>query len=163
MTRPVSHSAPRQRGAVLIVSLILLVVLTLLGVSVMNMTQLEERMASNIQELNQAFHSAETGLSQAYDDINNWNPNADIDVALTPIPSTNHQVGYTVSFLVSTDPPPGNDKTLLRTHNFNVRAISVSGSNYTSTLHGGGYVVGKPFADPPVDDGNQLAPPPAPP
>ena len=55
----------RQRGAVLVVSLVLLVVLTLLGVSVMNVTQLEERMAGNSQEMNQAFHSAETGLSSA--------------------------------------------------------------------------------------------------
>ena len=82
-----TQSRHSQRGAVLVVSLVMLVVLTLLGVSVMNISQLEERMASNSQELNQAFHSAETGLSQGYLDEDAWSLTDDASQAMTVIDS----------------------------------------------------------------------------
>ena len=62
--RPRRPSA--QRGAVLIVSLILLAVLTLLGLSTMSTTSLEEKMAANTQESTRAFQIAETGLARAF-------------------------------------------------------------------------------------------------
>ena len=55
-----------QGGAVLIVSLILLAVLTLLGLSTMSTTSLEEKMAANTQESTRAFQIAETGLARAF-------------------------------------------------------------------------------------------------
>ena len=54
---------PRQEGAVLIVSLILLVVMTMLGISGMEATKLETRMAANVQDYNKAFQKAEAGLA----------------------------------------------------------------------------------------------------
>lgn len=51
-----------QRGAVLVVGLMLLVVLTLLGVVAMQGTTLQERMAGNMREQEQAFQSAEAVL-----------------------------------------------------------------------------------------------------
>lgn len=51
-----------QRGAVLVVGLMLLVVLTLLGVVAMQGTTLQERMAGNMREQEQAFQSAEAAL-----------------------------------------------------------------------------------------------------
>ena len=152
-------SRRRQRGAVLIISLVLLVVLTLLGVSVMNMTQLEERMAANVQELNQSFHTAETGLSQAYSDTSNWNPSQDITVTGFSIPSTSNTIDYTVSYIVGTDPPLGNDKTKLQTHNFNVHAQSTMASGYKTMLQGGGFVVGRKFGTVVTDDANQFGNP----
>jgi len=56
------HSAHRQSGAVLIVSLMILLVLTLIAVVGMQNTTLEEKMASNMRDRNLAFYSAETGL-----------------------------------------------------------------------------------------------------
>jgi hypothetical protein len=149
--RSIFHYAPcrmmpphKQQGAVLIVSMVLLVVLTLLGVSVMNMTQLEERMASNMQEVTQAFQSAETGLSQGYADDDVWNPTTDTSEALAPIPSTigrTDSAGYDVEFITATAPPFGFDVSQYQTANFDFRGEGESSSGYTTILHGGGYRV----------------------
>jgi type IV pilus assembly protein PilX len=51
-----------QKGIVLVVSLIMLLLLTLLGVSGMKSTILEEKMAGNYKDKNMAFQSAEAAL-----------------------------------------------------------------------------------------------------
>ncbi len=55
-----------QEGAVLLMSLVLLIVLTLLGISALDSTKLETRMAANIKEDHTAFQAANAGLDQAY-------------------------------------------------------------------------------------------------
>lgn len=55
----------RQHGAVLIVSLLLLTVMTLLGVTAMQVTTLEERMTGNMRDRNVALQAAETALRDA--------------------------------------------------------------------------------------------------
>jgi type IV pilus assembly protein PilX len=52
----------RQRGAVLIVGLIILVVLTLLGVQALRGNLAQERMSNNVRERNAAFQAAEAAL-----------------------------------------------------------------------------------------------------
>jgi type IV pilus assembly protein PilX len=52
----------QQAGSVLIVSLVILLVLTLLGLSGMSNTVMQERMAGNMQESMSAFQAAEAGL-----------------------------------------------------------------------------------------------------
>ncbi len=54
--------ARKQRGAVLIVALVMLLVLTLLGVSGMENTLLQEKMTGGIQDREIAFQSAEAAL-----------------------------------------------------------------------------------------------------
>lgn len=54
-----------QQGVVLAVALIMLVLITLLGMSAMRSTIMEERMASNSRNDNIAFQLAETTLRQA--------------------------------------------------------------------------------------------------
>ena len=67
MTR---HTASRrERGAVLIVALLFLVVLTMLGVTAMTGTTFEERMAGNARDAALAYHSAEASLRKARDTI----------------------------------------------------------------------------------------------
>lgn len=56
---------PRQDGAVLIVALVLLIVLTMLGISAMESTKLETRMAANTTEYYRAFQTSEAGLDGA--------------------------------------------------------------------------------------------------
>ena len=74
MQTPRSHRTRpgRQTGAVLVISLVLLVTLTLIGVTAMNTSQLGEKMAANSQESSRAFQAAETGLSTAIADANAW-------------------------------------------------------------------------------------------
>jgi len=50
------------RGSVLIVSLVILLILTLLGIAGMGNTVLQERMAGNMQEAMSGFQAAEAGL-----------------------------------------------------------------------------------------------------
>lgn len=52
----------KQSGVVLIVSLIMLLLLTLIGVSGVQTTALEEKMASNSRDQNIAFQAAEAAL-----------------------------------------------------------------------------------------------------
>ncbi|MDX1817842.1 MAG: PilX N-terminal domain-containing pilus assembly protein [Marinobacter sp.] len=52
-----------QRGAALIISLIVLLVLTLIGVAGMNTSVMQERMAVNSQNSNRAFQAAESTVS----------------------------------------------------------------------------------------------------
>lgn len=54
-----------QRGSVLIISLILLLVLTVLGMSGIKTATLEEKMAGNIQNRQLAFQAAEATLREA--------------------------------------------------------------------------------------------------
>ena len=54
----------RQTGAALIVSLLLLIVVTILGISGMRSTTLEEKMASNMHDVQLAFHAAESALRE---------------------------------------------------------------------------------------------------
>ena len=55
----------KQSGAVLAVSLMILLMMTLIGVSSMRGTVLQERMASNTKDRNQAFQAAETAIREA--------------------------------------------------------------------------------------------------
>lgn len=58
-------SRRRQRGVVLIVSLIMLLVVTLLAVSSMQGTALEEKMAGNTRDRNLAFQTTESAVREA--------------------------------------------------------------------------------------------------
>lgn len=58
-------AAKTQSGTVLMISLLILLVMTLLGVSGINTTIMEEKMAGNFKNTNLAFQSAESGLRAA--------------------------------------------------------------------------------------------------
>jgi type IV pilus assembly protein PilX len=62
-------SLPRQRGVVLLVSLLFLVVLTLIGVAASRMVTSEERQSRYLREYNTAFQAAESALRDMRDDI----------------------------------------------------------------------------------------------
>ena len=53
-----------QGGAVLVVSLVMLLILTLIGVSGMSSVTLEEKMVSNLQNANKSFQGAEASLNE---------------------------------------------------------------------------------------------------
>jgi len=54
-----------QQGAILVISLILLLVMTVLGLAAMQATRMEERMAGNQRDRNISFQGAEAGLRDA--------------------------------------------------------------------------------------------------
>jgi type IV pilus assembly protein PilX len=61
--------ARRQRGVVLLVSLLFLIVLTLLGVAASRMVTSEERQSRYLREYNTAFQASEAAMRDARDDI----------------------------------------------------------------------------------------------
>ncbi|MEX0731360.1 MAG: PilX N-terminal domain-containing pilus assembly protein [Aquisalimonadaceae bacterium] len=65
-TRTARHPAPSgQRGVALVLSLVILLVLTLISVTAMRGSILEERMAGGLQDHNRAFQAAEAALRDA--------------------------------------------------------------------------------------------------
>lgn len=64
-TMNLAMSARRERGAVLAVSLIMLLVVTLIAVSSMQGTILEEKMAGNARDRNLAFQTTESVIREA--------------------------------------------------------------------------------------------------
>ena len=66
---PLSNFPRRQHGAVLIISLLLLLVMTLIGITAMQSSTLEEKMAGNMHNRNVALQAAEAALRVAEADI----------------------------------------------------------------------------------------------
>ena len=71
---PPSGGGPRyaganERGAALVISLVLLAVMTLFGISMVNTTLLEERMASNQRDTDIAFQATEAALRDAVGEL----------------------------------------------------------------------------------------------
>jgi type IV pilus assembly protein PilX len=63
------HTSARQRGAALVVALLMLLVITVLGLASMQVARMEERMAGNSRDVNLAFQGAEAGLRDAEDGL----------------------------------------------------------------------------------------------
>ena len=80
----------RCQGAVLVVSLLLLMVITILGIAGLSNTTFEERMASNAQFMERAFQAAnseiENKLGEFRDDI------SPLIAALPPASGPRHSV-----------------------------------------------------------------------
>lgn len=54
----------QQRGAALVVALIMLVLMTLVGITAMQVTTVQQKMVTNNRDLNTAFQAAETALKR---------------------------------------------------------------------------------------------------
>lgn len=106
MTMPSRH---KQQGAALVVGLVLLMVLTVLGVSGMNTSTLELTMASNAQFHQDAFQAAETGIdilieSRTYSTVPNWPGNL---VPVTPLGDGTYTTQAVTTFTETTPVPDG--------------------------------------------------------
>lgn len=150
----------RQSGAALVVALIILLVLTLLGVSAMNTTSLEEKMAANSQEFNRAFQAADSGVAAAYRKVNTTNltaPQTDGTPALTISGTAASGARYVARYVESSNPPlnSGYDPTSFKAYYFDVQSTgynvatgtgnataATTGTTSTVVLNGGLYQIG---------------------
>lgn len=65
-----NRMTPRpQQGAVLVIALIMLLAMTLIGVTGLSSTTMQERMAGNLREVNLAFQAAEAALREGENDL----------------------------------------------------------------------------------------------
>lgn len=62
----------KQHGAALITALFFLIILTMLALSSMNMNIMDEKMASNSQQKNRLFQTAESALVIAFTDADTY-------------------------------------------------------------------------------------------
>ncbi|MFN0160371.1 MAG: PilX N-terminal domain-containing pilus assembly protein [Burkholderiales bacterium] len=80
--------APRQQGAVLVVALLFLLIITMLGVTTMQSTSSEERMAGNVRDWTNALHAAEAAIRDARNDLKgNCTPGAATCLQRAPLVS----------------------------------------------------------------------------
>lgn len=91
MTRRHFAMGAKQQGAALFVSLIMLVIMTILGLSSVQTTSLEERMSRNARDSNLAFQAAESAAIDAISQVSALvadggfpNPAAGLYVAAAP-------------------------------------------------------------------------------
>ena len=94
-TRKPIHNISGQQGAVLIVSLIILVVMTLIGVASMSTSLLQEKMAYNAQNTNTTFQAAESAFSIL--DTRMRNGVGDLDQTMGQLGSQGPVVTYDVA------------------------------------------------------------------
>lgn len=174
MNRMQSHARPGggagpvrgQRGATLITAMVLLLILTLLGVTALNTTTLEERMAANTQEQMRAFQAAESGLSAAFASPTSFVADATTDEqteAMGGGATGNAGANYRTSYTGQTAPPRGSgwevsaDKVALHFETVSTAYSSVTGAGGGTDattdfapaenaaiviLHGGAYQIG---------------------
>ena len=135
-----SGPAARERGAALIIGLVLLLAVTVLGISGMNMSTLEVAMASNRQSHQAAFECAETGI--------------DLSIAQPLVPSgmapleddcdddavSSFQAETT--FVTTTLPPDGAFSTDITAYHFDTESTGTGPRNAVSTHVQSTYVLG---------------------
>jgi len=155
-----SFSIQHQSGAALVTSLILLTVVTLLAITSMSTNTLEEKMASNSQEMNRAFQTAETGLAKILADDDAFNTTNSVDDNGTPFdPSddiydyttTDSAVGpytaetvYNAEFRQKTIPKRGTGwDTSMAFYHFDLGSRGITETGVSAEHHAGAYQVGK--------------------
>jgi type IV pilus assembly protein PilX len=142
----------RQRGAALIVGLVLMMVLTILAISTMRTSTLELSMAGNTQYREKARQLAEAGIADAMDQIDNglvplsatnpgiWN-NGIIVGNLEPATGDIYRVD--IRFLNVGDPPAGGSQGRedLQANFFELQATGTTAArNARSILRRGFYI-----------------------
>ena len=79
-----TQTLPHQRGAALVIALIMLLVMTVLGITAMQVTRMEERMAGNSRDVNLAFQGAEAGLRDGEERVRTLPPPPALAFCSTP-------------------------------------------------------------------------------
>lgn len=145
-----SPSRHTQQGAALIVGLVLLMVLTVLGISGMNSSTLELTMASNAQFHQDAFQAAETGIDiaiagRAFSTVAGAPGNF---VPVTPLGDGTYSTQAVTAFQLTTPVPDlgfsGGEGTpgTIQAFHFDVVAIGAGPRAAASTHNQSFYVIG---------------------
>lgn len=123
------RSIYRERGTALVMSLIILMILTILGITAMSTSSLEEKMSGNVQESTRAFEVAESALQSALTNVALYQqagtPTADYPIQPSGAPRRVARVSSTLRIDASnkpiTTPPPrgsGFDANKFDTYHF---------------------------------------------
>ena len=132
-----TFSNNRQRGAALVIGLLLLLVLTILGISGMNSASVEFIMAGNDQYRSNAFQAAEAGIEQSII-VGTFNPGAVSPPVAGTVPNTTPPDNFTSSILspLGAAPQPaiwGNSWNSFSTYHFEIQSTGTSSRNSRTT------------------------------
>lgn len=137
------HRTP-QRGAALVVGLVLLVILTLLAISGMNTATVELTMAGNEQYQSRAFQAAETGIERVIT-TGAFVPTAETnreELIDTPAPDElDDRYSATTRPRGSSTAPPGYSVGEFNAEHFEIESTGTSLRNASSTSVQGLYLV----------------------
>lgn len=124
------HRIPgaRERGAALIIGLILLVVLTLLAVSGMNTASTELRMSGNEQFRKRAFEASESGIERglALGPFNAGAPPAAVAAVAADAAMPDDQYTLLITSAGQTAAPPGFSLNRFSSEHFSIQSQGLS-------------------------------------
>ncbi len=135
-----------QSGAALVTALMFLVILTMLALSSMTSTTLDEKMAANSVEMNRVFQAAETGLSMAMNDARSFitgntetSPHEVDNIAIGAL-----TIEYRSVYRQQTIPPrqSGFEAGTAAAYHFDLKSEAASPASATTTLNQGAYQIG---------------------
>ena len=135
-----------QQGAALVVGLVLMLVLTVLGISGMNTATLELTMANNTEAHQDAFQAAETGI-----DIQlaqrNFTTAAPVVLGVTPLGDGSYDTRSITNFMLTTAVPDigfsmGTSSGTVQAFHFDMVSVGTGPRGATSTHNQSFYVVG---------------------
>jgi type IV pilus assembly protein PilX len=135
-----------QRGAVLIVGLILLMVITVLGISSMHTATLEVTMAGNTQFHQEAFQAADTGIDISIAQRNFTTVGPAI-LPVTPLDDGSYDTQAVSTFMENTPVPDdafsmGVNAGSVQAFHFDISAVGRGPSNAVATHNQSFYIVG---------------------
>jgi type IV pilus assembly protein PilX len=136
-----SANAASQRGATLIVGLVLLLVLTVVGVSGMNTATMEINMAANTQYQQDAFQMTEDGVDTV---LATRDYTTDIPRTLNWIGGTDYDRRAVTTYRMNTDVPDAAfSSDEVEAFHFDIRSIGRGPRNAQSEHTQSFYVVGR--------------------
>lgn len=135
-TRVRSSAAFREQGMALVMSLMILFVLTILGVTAMSTATLQEKMSGNTQEQTRAFEAAESGLKATFTTAGVFDLNTANTSTLT---YGNATAVVATSFRQTTSPPRGSgySSTSCSAANFDQRSSATTGTGASTVINRG--------------------------
>lgn len=126
-----------ERGTALIMSLVILMILTILGITAMSTASLEERMSGNTQESTRAFEAAESGLNQALDTAGSLDLNVTTTNNFT-YSTMNASTTVTTEFIQFTPPKRGSGYgNTVEAANFDQSSTGSTGVGGKAVVHQG--------------------------
>jgi type IV pilus assembly protein PilX len=152
------HPLSRQRGAALVIGLLLLLVLTILAVSGMNSASLEFVMAGNEQYRANAFSAAEAGIERTMD-AGIFNPAVLVQNFNAPVTATDNWTTVVNTQLNGNALPAlwGNSWNSFATYHFEITSTGTSVRNATA-INTQGVAIIAPY-DPTVQNDPNLVDP----
>lgn len=129
-----------ERGAALIVGLVMMLALTVLGISGMNMASLELTMAGNTQSQQLAFQAAESGIEMAIS--RPVNAGAPLIIEEDFDAEGSYSTRSVTEFDTITLPPDGAFSTDVAAYHFNTESVGSGPRNAVSRHEQSFYVIG---------------------